>query len=181
LDEHNFEVKMTDLTVLHTAIHEAGHAVAHVRLGIMQQELSIFPKEGTLGHATAEGAQHVWSAKEAEPMVLAYLAGYAALIAAGHGEGVARAGADSDFAEAEELIKFWGLAGSLDDWRARAVELMAEQRNVRAVALIAEELTRTLPAECAEALVDVADGGTTQEEYLRFFFTLRLSTTRAAG
>ncbi len=60
-------------------------------------------------------------------MVLCYAAGYAAL-----GAGVmmvSRAGACDDFEHVEHhLIGYWGLAGMLEDWLARAAEMMPEPR-----------------------------------------------------
>jgi ATP-dependent Zn protease len=78
-----------------TAIHEAGHAVAHCRLEILQGLVSIEPnaETQTLGRSTAEGAEHVWSREEAESQVLALYAGYGALLAAGYPHEIAEHGA----------------------------------------------------------------------------------------
>ena len=68
-----------------TAIHEAGHAVAHIRLGIEYGHAHIVPDgKGLLGAACGAGVQNVWNKGEAENMVLAFCAGYAALVAAGY-------------------------------------------------------------------------------------------------
>ena len=81
---------MSDKTL--TAIHEAGHAVAHVRLGIQQSFLTIKPYDGLAGSYTAEGENHVWSKEEAVDQVLAFCAGYATLAAHGCDEEEAQAG-----------------------------------------------------------------------------------------
>ena len=68
------------------AVHEAGHAVAHIRLGIDQEYASIEPGPGTAGRVSAEGVKHVWNAEAAQPMAVAYCAGYAAEVASGYDE-----------------------------------------------------------------------------------------------
>ena len=156
----------------HTAIHEAGHAVAHVRLGLGHDGAHIIPNEedGTLGGALGEGAKQVWDKDGAEPVVLSFLAGYAALVAAGVSVSVARRGADQDFEEAEEVISFWGLHGDIEVWLARSVELMRRPENLAAVALVAEHLLqrRRLPFDYVGVLVDMADGNVTEADFARF-------------
>jgi len=98
------------------AIHEAGHAVAHLRFGIEQDRVTIEPKDGNLGSSHAAGSESVWTKKAAPDMVLAYCAGYAAMVSAGYSDDDARegcAGSDTaDFDEADELISKWGLSGA---------------------------------------------------------------------
>ena len=120
------------------AIHEAGHAVAHVRLGLDHDGANIIPDEdGQLGGAAGEGQEHVEGERGAKHVVLAFCAGYAALVAAGHAEDTARVGADDDFEQAREVIDSWGLPGGFESWQAQAVELMSRPENVAAVALVA--------------------------------------------
>jgi hypothetical protein len=161
----NRDFRLTDLEL--TALHEAGHVVAHARLGILQDTATIVASDGRAGASVAEGAGHVWSKEQAGPMVLAYCAGYAALIAAGHPEEVAARGCDDDFEEAAELIGFWCLGDGLDEWKARAAALMGAPENVRAVRLVAEHLMErgTLDADYLGVLVELADGECTQEEF----------------
>lgn len=160
---------MTDDLKL-TALHEAGHAVAHVRLEIQQGRATIVPDDQNAGAVSAEGVEHVYSAEAATPMVEAYCAGYAALVAAGYSEELAAAGAGNDFANAELLIEQWNLGGDLQHWKLRAVELMGTPANRRAVELVAEHLVahRTLDGDYLDLLVDLADGSCTEQEFARW-------------
>jgi hypothetical protein len=153
-----------------TALHEAGHAVAHARLGIQQLQATIVAQAWRAGAVTAEGLQHVWNAEQAGPMVEAYCAGYAALIAAGHDEAVAASGCEDDFESAERLIQDWGLAGTLDIWKARAVALMSQPDNKRAAALVAEHLLahKRLDSDYLNVLVEMADGECTEAEFQQY-------------
>jgi hypothetical protein len=155
-----------------TAIHEAGHTVAHIRLGIGYGHTSILPdhEQGFWGRASGEGVRHVESEREAGDMVLAFCAGYGALRAAGYPDDVATDGAGGDFAKAHELMSFWLLPGGLDDWKARAVELMRKPENVAAVAFVVPYLQRhgRIEPEDFDVLVEVADGNITQGELQRY-------------
>ncbi|MCC7193920.1 MAG: hypothetical protein IT356_00010 [Gemmatimonadaceae bacterium] len=151
----------------HTAIHEAGHAVAHVRHGIDQAWATIVPSEGSAGNVLADEGH--WNRDDGEAQVLSYCAGFAALVAAGHSTQVAEIGCDDDFKKAVAIIEFWDL-GNLDTWKARAVDLMQRPENVRAVALIADQLLarERVDADHVQVLVDVADGETTVEELAQY-------------
>ena len=155
-----------------TAIHEAGHAVAHVRLGLDHDGADIVPSEdtGALGGAAGEGVSQVWSRQRAEPGVLAFCAGYAALVAAGYAEGTAHLGTDDDFEQATNLIGYWDLDGTLADWKAKAVVLMSKPENVGAVRKVAEHLHlhTKLDGEYVAGLVDVADGETMEDEFAQY-------------
>jgi hypothetical protein len=163
---------------LETAIHEAGHTVAHCRLSLDFGFTTIKPTEGKFGSLSGEGTDHVWDAKRAQDMVLAYCAGYAAVIAAGRPVEKARAGCDDDFEHASELITFWKLPGDLDDWKKSAVELMSKPENVRAVEFVTKKLLvlETIAADHLMVLVEVADGASTEEDYERY-----LAFLKAAG
>jgi hypothetical protein len=162
----------------HTAIHEAGHAVAHCRLNIQQAYVSIdreeiYDEEGNLlavkrGRAIAEGIEHVCDQVQAGDQVLAYYAGFAALLAGGYSEKEAVLGADDDFALADYLIDFWQI-GKDYEWKQKAVLLMQDESNVAAVARVSEELLRErrLVMDQVETLIDVADGGIPEREYQR--------------
>lgn len=80
-----------------TAIHEAGHAVAHVRLGILQDILTIVPDGYFAGAVSSEGIETVEDADMAEKMVLAYCASFSALIAYGYPTELALVGCNDDF------------------------------------------------------------------------------------
>ena len=161
-----------------TAIHEAGHAVAHCRLNIQQAYVSIDPEESyddegnllaaTPGRVIAEGVEHVYDQVQAGDQVLAYYAGYAALSAAGYSEEEALLGADDDFALAEYLIDLWQI-GKDSEWKHKAEGLMRDEANVAAVARVYEELLleRRLTMDQVEVLIEVADGETLEEEYRR--------------
>lgn len=69
-----------------TAYHEAGHAVAHVRLGILAGNVTIVATHSTLGGATAECAGTVCSRDGAKDQILAFCSGYASLVAAGYSD-----------------------------------------------------------------------------------------------
>lgn len=144
-----------------TAIHEAGHAIAHARLGIDQHSVSIVrdPVKRTLGAVAAEGANHVWDASQARDQVIAYLAGYAAMRAAGYSRAEANAGAWGDFEHAQHLIDFW-LDRPLPYWKARAVALMRKPDNVKAVQILARWLRarNTLEGNLLSAVICYATG-----------------------
>ena len=167
-------VEMASTDLLATARHEAGHVVAHLRLGIDQDQATIVSKTAPggqwIGAVAAEGAQHVWNKEQAGPMVLAFAAGYAALVAAGYSDDAARIGADDDFEQAAHLIDFWGLVGGFEAWLMQAVEFMRRPENVAAVAMIADHLLQheTLDGECLSVLVDVADGNCTEAEFAQY-------------
>lgn len=153
---------------LHVAIHEAGHVVAHCRLGILQSHATIEPSADVAGSVAC--ADSVYDAIDAEDQVVALCAGYAALIAAGHPEDVACHGCGSDFSKAESLIESWVLQGGLEGAKARAVDLMRQPANVAAVALVAEHLVAHVRLGDAnlDALVMLADGEIGQAEFERF-------------
>ena len=161
---------METLKLKHTAYHEAGHAVAHLRLNVQQGNVTIKPHDGNLGSSAAEGKEHVWSAEEAPNQVLCYCAGYAALIAIGCSEDDAVLGADNDFENAAELIETWSLSVSLDDWRTQSVELMSRPENIRAVDFVANALMKyeTLDSDYLDILSDLADGNISEEEWQQF-------------
>lgn len=150
-----------------TAIHEAGHAVCHHRLGIEQDQVTIQPHGLVVGASTAAGESHVWSRDDAADQVMAYLAGYAAMIAAGYSEVEAEAGADDDFEHAERLIADWLPEASLPRSKQRAVELMAESANRNAVAFVVEELLirGTIDGQLLDLMLGYADGDITEAEY----------------
>lgn len=163
-----------------TAIHEAGHAVAHVRLNILQGRVTIVPNDGRLGSSTAEGSDSVTSATEAADQVLAYCAGYAACIAAGFDRDTAALGCWDDFEQAQELVDFWSLDGNLDEWRDQAVAMMSSTENIAAVALVAKWLLQdgTVDEQLLDVLVERADGNIDDEE-LKRFLAIRSPLTRA--
>ena len=151
-----------------TAVHEAGHAVAHVRLGILQWHATIEPLDADLaGSVLADDS--VWNRDDAENQALALYAGYAACLAAGLSPELAAVGCDDDFAKAAALISNW-CVGDVAELTRRAVDLMSQPENIKAVQVIARELLieRVLRVESIDLLVDVADGAVSAQEYHRF-------------
>lgn len=154
----------------HTATHEAGHCVAHIRLGIEHAGANLVATDGRLGASIAHGVDSVWDKPAAESQVLAFCSGYAAMVAAGVDHAVALGGTGDDFEQAQYLIDFWGLNGTLDAWRARAVELMRQPQNVAAIALLANHLLehKRLDGDYVEAVVELSDGEITDGDFERY-------------
>ena len=151
-----------------TAVHEAWHAVAHVRLGILQWHATIEPLDADLaGSVLADDS--VWNRDDAENQALALYAGYAACLAAGLSPELAAVGCDDDFAKAEVLISDWRI-GDVAKLTRRAVDLMSQPENIKAVQVIAQELLveGVLHFKWLDLLVDVADGHATEQEYQQF-------------
>jgi hypothetical protein len=154
----------------HTAIHEAGHAVAHVRLDIMQGAVSVLAQNGSLGRVSAEGVDHVEGRKEAENQAIAYCAGYAALVAAGIDEAIALRGTDDDLENVAVLIRQWLVGTSLDQWKSAAIEMMRMPRNIAAVNLLALELERRnhIDGDEIDVMVGFSDGDISAEQLVRY-------------
>jgi len=154
-----------------TAIHEAGHAVAHYRLHGSSRyvgNISIIPHEGNAGHTYQEeewDCNHESMSKE----VLILCAGYAACVAAGLDHTRAMEGCGSDFEKANRIIGGWELE-PIDIQIAAATTLMEQPKNRRAVQRLADELVRrqTLPGQEIDVLIDLADGEISEEEYAKY-------------
>jgi hypothetical protein len=143
------EAKLAHDDPLHTAYHEASHAVMDIRLG---NEPDILVVEGAAAGSYDGGGSedHVefdvlLEALERDPhlvvdarkRVLTKLAGWAGAKAAGFG----RPAHDCrvDFNEAGMLLRAWKL-GSLKRWKRRALAIMRRPENKRAVAELAVPL-----------------------------------------
>ena len=152
---------------IQTAIHEAGHAVAHVRLRLDMTWATIVPRHFeesvTLGAVTGEGDP--WNASDAQAQVLAYCAGYAACVVAGWSDEHARSGTGDDFDKANQIIEFWALEG-LENWLTKSVELLSTPETVRAIHKIADELIihKAIGGGYISILCDWADGDCTEDE-----------------
>jgi len=162
----------------HTAIHEAGHAVANHRRKIDQEKVSIKPdpSKDLLGRSVSAGVDHVYSEDDARSMALAYLAGYAALIAHGYSEDEALNGADDDYEKTVQLIETWKL-DRLETLKREAIELMSQAENAKAVRLLADRLLENeeIYSDEIEIIIEVADGSETEENYQSFLETRRLA------
>ena len=155
------------------AIHEAGHAVAYARLfpGRPILTATIIPDyddaaAGYVQHLddhsfVAASASDDEADDHFERAATFYLAGYAALLAAGESEKVALVGCESDFEQAGDRV---------DTAKVAALALMAEPANRQAVALVASKLLewKTLDSDHIAVLIDLADGECTQAEYVEF-------------
>jgi hypothetical protein len=165
---------MEDARLRRTATYEAGHVVAHVRLGLEHRRVSLGPRgNGVHGTAGREGARPASDAARAKLVALAHCAGYAALIAAGYGEADALRGTGDDFREADELLQRWRLGGDIATWKAQAVELMRRPENVAAVAVVAQHLLerRKVDSDWVGCVLALLDGDMTETEfagYVRF-------------
>ena len=155
---------------LKTALHESGHAVAHIRMGIQQDYMTIIPDGIAYGAVSSEGINQVKDAKDAHHMVQAYCAGYASLIAHGYSNERALLGCDDDFDKAVELIESWDLQRGLEQYKELTVDLMSQPKNLAAVKLLADYiLTRErIASEVIEVLVELSDGDCTKAEFDRF-------------
>ena len=155
---------------LKTALHESGHAVAHIRMGIQQDDMTIISNGIALGAVSSEGIDHVEDIEGAHNMVQAYCAGYASLIAHGYSNERALVGCDDDFDKAFELIESWGLKLNLEQYKALTVELMSQPMNLAAVKQLADYLlTRERVAgEVIGVLVELSDGACSKAEFDRF-------------
>lgn len=165
------------------AIHEAGHAVAAVRLEIDYGRATIVPDEdaGYLGQVSCDescfnlehddgiGCVGVENSELVENQIILSLAGYAALIAAGFTEEESMNGTAKDISDAEALLeKMPSLP--LEHWKAKAVSLMSHTENINAVQRVANQLLKDhyLARDMIDVLVEVADGISTEEDYERF-------------
>lgn len=168
-----------------TAIHEAGHAVACCRFMPSRyvNMVTIIPdhEEGYEGaHAPAESWD--FDANAALNDVLYICSGYAACVAAGIESTLAAEGCDSDFDYAKQIIENWRLA-PLEEHLSKAISLMQQPENLRAVRLIATELMeyRLLFSDEIEALIEVADANATEEDLARFRILSNAKERRAAA
>lgn len=151
------------------AIHEAGHAVAHIRLGQAFASVTIEPDaaKGQWGSLTGEGRDHVYTREDAEAQVLCSLGGHAALIAAGYDHESSVQGTDGDIDDAELILADWLPGDNIEGWLQRTVAMMQEPANTKAVSRITKELLlrRTVPFDAVDCLVEVADGNLSEGDY----------------
>lgn len=169
--------KKKDSELRKTALHEAGHCVAFIRLFPNRYGVSvtIVPNEGLdlLGLFLAESVD--FPIGDSEPEMTAFhaelelqalccCAGYAAMIAAGFSQQEAEEGCEIDFYNAKKFSR------RPETSKKNAVDLMRQEKNIRAVGRIADELLirKTIDYDVTEVLVDLIDGETTEEEYRLF-------------
>lgn len=153
-----------------TAVHEAGHAVAHVRLAstFYLGNVTIIPD----GHRAGCGQfEELWteSADDWRNEVVVLCAGYAAAVVFGHDRRTARHGARSDFDKASAIIAAWNMRPLREHIRV-AEKLIERPENRKAVRAIAEGLieVRTVSGEWVEVVIEWSDGQISDEDYARF-------------
>ncbi len=163
--------KESDIMDLITAIHEAGHAVAHRRLfgdRDFSWGMALVPDE-----EQEEQGMDGWNmldrlGNDDEQSTANYdvvlCAGYAAIVAAGFSEVEAAVGCDET-----DYCDFRMVHGDLETAKAKAIDLMREPENVRAVKRIADELLlrRRLHGDHVGLLLDLAFGEITEQFYLQ--------------
>jgi hypothetical protein len=165
---------MEDARCRQLAAYEAGHLVAHVRLGLGHRRVSLaWRGSAVIGTAAREGALTVSDTSRAKLVNLIYCAGYAALIAAGYCEAEAMRGTSDDFRQAKALATRWGLPGDISAWKAEAVELMRRPENMAAVVMVAQHLLkrRTMDSDWVWCALSLVDGEMTADQfdgYVRF-------------
>ncbi len=159
------------------AIHEAGHAVAFVRLfpHRVGGDVSIEPdrEEMTLGRHAGEELTVPTDTPDdqADAQLVAEAvyccAGYAAVLAAGNPEARAIEGCDLDFEEAGDYLEVG---------KTEAVELMQRPENRRAVEFVAKELLQRtrIDGQHLPVIIDFADHKISAEQYQGYLGLLAL-------
>lgn len=154
-------------TEYHTALHEAGHAVAFYRLfpDSSAFDVTIIPRDGALGMFKGEDVS--FEELETPDDVLKETlqkhaiyccAGYGVLLAEGFEEAIAMEGCESDFQHAGELLA---------EGKTGAKDLFADTRNIDAAKFLAQELIvhRAMVGEWAEVAIEVGLGMATDDDY----------------
>ena len=154
-----------------TAIHEAGHAVAHRRLfgdRDFSWGMALVPEQeqeeqGMDGWNMLDRLGNDDDQSTADSDVVR-CAGYAAVVAAGFTEAEAAAGCYE-----RDEYDFPQVHGDLETAKAKAIDLMREPENVKAVKRIADELLlrHRLHGDHVGLLLDLAYGEITEQEYLQ--------------
>ena len=160
----------SDTPLKTAACREAGHAVAHNRLRGPRRYLGVLSIISYANGTASVAPEEDWSA-DAEYMqdkVVILCAGYAACIAAEIEDAMATQSCYFDLAKAKEIVAGWHLA-PFEEHLDEAADLMWQPENRRAVARLADELTRhllLLPQEI-DVLIDVANDTTSEAELAR--------------
>ncbi|PWB40709.1 MAG: hypothetical protein C3F19_09455 [Rhodocyclales bacterium] len=150
-----------------TAIHEAGHALARVRFNLYIGNTTIVQDGNILGASSGEES---WGTRKCgEIEVLVFCAGYAAVVASGIATTKAIEGCWQDFDEAVRIIEYWGL-DPLAAWQQRAVKMMQQPENIRAVELIASKLTehQMIGPDYLACLVALSDGEVSEKDFSEY-------------
>lgn len=150
--------------LVHSAFHEAGHAVAASRLGLDCCDVTVKPGDGFGGRVSWDNCSS--SAGPAERALIA-CSGYAALVVQGAPEEVAILGCEADFASAERLIEIAATGGNVSDYKLQAVRWMTDTVNRQAMERVAEYLLshETMPGDLVDLAVEVAVGTCSLAEF----------------
>jgi|GEM_PF-1888408 len=168
---------------LSCAFHEAGHAVADVRLGLTFAGVSIIPnpEKGTLGRSyclyedqyeftrsVEGGLEHRINSEKAEKVLISLLAGYCAEVRNGATKREARNGARDDFQKARQILRELGRNTDLSPWLTKASEFVSEYWSE--IQVIANELieTRELDETEVETILSAADGDGAAHDLARY-------------
>jgi hypothetical protein len=153
-----------------TALHEAGHAVSAIQLGIDGQDFGVVTivPEG-LKNGSFSMREMCCTDLEIQRDIVVNCAGYGALRALGYPESIACIGCGDDFGKAEKLIEGW-LLSPLDHWKDQATQLLSIPENALAVSRVSAELLKhkTLGPEYITILVMASTGIVSQLELDQF-------------
>jgi hypothetical protein len=109
-----------------TAIHEAGHAVMSLRLGVIVGVVTLKPWDETLAGMVSSETDYQLTPRDARLHAAVNLAGWAALAALGSPN--ADAGCEDDFEETRKALTTWHL-GNVERWsKGAAHDATAPQR-----------------------------------------------------
>lgn len=147
------------------ALHEAGHAVAAIQLGVDGQDfgvITIVPK-GQQNGSFSMNEMHS-NIVDVQRDVVINCSGYGALHALGHPEDFACTGCEDDFDKSKILIDNWNLP-SLNHWKNLATDFLSNAENSRAVRTVADSLIKhkELGPEYTQILVRIAIGLDTKD------------------
>jgi hypothetical protein len=131
----------------HVATHEAGHAVMACRCNIPFSSVTIV-REGDADGLVATDWEP--TKERAEDWALFLFAGHAACVAAGLPGG----GNNSDFSKVSSALQDWDL-NTFEEWKDRAITMMDQSDNKRAVALVVQLLLEhgTIASDIVEVCV----------------------------
>lgn len=138
---HKFEIE-TLKTEQRTALHEAGHAVAAIQLGLDLQDIgsvTVVPKAQMNGSFSINEMQS--NIFEVHRDIVINCSGYGALRALGFPEDYACTGCDDDFDKSEILIANWKLT-SLNYWKNLATKFLSIPKNASALQVVADSLIK---------------------------------------
>ena len=153
-----------------TALHEAGHAVAAIQLGVDLQDygfVTIIPQGNMNGSFNIREISD--SISDIHRDIIINCAGYGALRALGYSKSFASIGCGDDFAKSKILIKKYSLL-PLNHWKEQAISLLSLPKNTRAVKAVANNLLqhKTLGPIYTQIVVEAATGPLSSIEFQQY-------------